>query len=123
MRSLFILLVALYLFKPLFPVVEYVMHYEYIKTNLCVNTEKPKLQCNGKCHLSKQLVAALDLDDTENPFKKNQTKEVDVFIEKQTPKLPLLYFTSENKNTFFYKNNFFLNKEQNTLFKPPICLI
>lgn len=98
------------------------MHYEYIAANLCINKEKPKLQCNGKCHLSKQIVAALDLDDSENPFKKNQSQEVDVFCEKITFEVPLKNLTYKRKKQPFYKNAFFLNQKQNTLFKPPIFL-
>lgn len=28
---------------------------DYIATNLCENRDKPKMQCNGKCSLNKQL--------------------------------------------------------------------
>jgi len=60
---LFILLLALFL-KPILPVVDYVINYEYISKVLCENKEKPKLQCNGKCQLMKGLAKAID---TENP--------------------------------------------------------
>ena len=50
---LFILVIALFL-KPILPVVDYVINYEYISKVLCENKDKPKLNCNGKCHLAKQ---------------------------------------------------------------------
>lgn len=43
------------LLKPVFPVIDYIVNYEYISKVLCVNKAKLKLQCNGKCHLMKEL--------------------------------------------------------------------
>lgn len=47
-------------FKPVLPVVEYVVLYDYIKNELCVNKDKPEMECNGKCHLMKELAHASD---------------------------------------------------------------
>lgn len=33
----------------------YAIDYEYISKVLCINKNKPKSKCNGKCHLSKEL--------------------------------------------------------------------
>ncbi len=33
----------------------YVANKAYVAKELCVNKAKPKLKCNGKCHLAKQL--------------------------------------------------------------------
>jgi len=51
------------LLKPLFPFIEYAINKDYIVKNLCENRKKPKLNCNGKCHLMKQLKKA----GAENP--------------------------------------------------------
>ena len=44
----------------------YQLNIDYIIETYCVNKDKPQLQCNGKCHLSKQLQItnndALDAD-------------------------------------------------------------
>jgi hypothetical protein len=53
--------------KPLWPLAEYVMNYEYIATVLCENREVPEMQCNGKSYLSKML-AQQQAQDQENPF-------------------------------------------------------
>jgi hypothetical protein len=34
---------------------EFRVNRDYIAEVLCVNKDKPQLQCNGKCHLKKQL--------------------------------------------------------------------
>ena len=36
----------------------YAIDYEYISEVLCINKDKPKSKCNGKCHLAKQLKKA-----------------------------------------------------------------
>nr|WP_255669525.1 hypothetical protein [Myroides oncorhynchi] len=42
------------------PVVEYIVNYDYISTVLCVNVDKPILECNGKCYVAKELQQVLD---------------------------------------------------------------
>ncbi|PRY09714.1 hypothetical protein CLV24_11853 [Pontibacter ummariensis] len=39
------------------PVVHYSLNYAYISRVLCVNRERPQLQCYGQCHLQKNLEA------------------------------------------------------------------
>ena len=41
--------------RPVQPYVEYVLNQDYIAEFLCINKDKPELQCNGKCHLVKEL--------------------------------------------------------------------
>lgn len=77
-KSLFIL-TFLIVFKPLFPIVEYLVNYEYISKVLCVNKEKPIMACNGKCYLMSELAKSAD---TEKPIsdKKVVVKEVELFF-------------------------------------------
>lgn len=41
--------------RPVLPVFEYVVNQDYIAEYLCVNKDKPMLNCNGKCYLAKML--------------------------------------------------------------------
>ena len=41
--------------RPVMPVFEYVVNQDYIAEYLCVNKDKPMLNCNGKCYLAKML--------------------------------------------------------------------
>lgn len=41
--------------RPVIPYLEYFIDYDYIVEVLCINKEEPEIQCNGKCHLKKQL--------------------------------------------------------------------
>ena len=66
----FLCLYTLVLFKPLFPFIDYLANRDFIAKNLCENRNKPKLNCNGKCHLMKQLKKA----SAETPSDGNTTK-------------------------------------------------
>lgn len=73
MKSLVILVVALtMLFKPLWPIADYIVNYDYIVNVLCENKEQPELQCDGKCYLSKMLAEESNQND-KNPFEQRQT--------------------------------------------------
>ncbi|MGO3182408.1 MAG: hypothetical protein ACTIJ9_06195 [Aequorivita sp.] len=65
--------------KPLWPVLDYVANYDYIVTTLCENRDKPELECNGKCHLSKELAKEAGADD-KNPLNKTSKTEIPQFI-------------------------------------------
>lgn len=61
--------------KPFWPVVEYVVNYEYIVTTLCENRDKPEMHCKGKCHLSKELAKEAGNTD-KNPFSQSSKSEI-----------------------------------------------
>ena len=37
--------------KPIAPFVEYAINYDYISKILCINKDKPAMNCKGKCQL------------------------------------------------------------------------
>ncbi len=74
MKQFTILFVALLmLIKPLWPVGEYIMNYDYIVNVLCENKDKPRVNCDGKCYLMK-LMAEESGQKEKNPFENQQTK-------------------------------------------------
>ncbi len=68
----------LFLLKPVLPVLSYVLNYQYIVENLCINREKPKLACEGKCHLAKEIAKEVE---NEQSTKESSKKEAKVFFE------------------------------------------
>lgn len=58
--------------KPVQPYVEYVLNQDYIAEFLCINKDKPQLQCNGKCHLVKEI---------EKQKEKNPLKSLSISLE------------------------------------------
>jgi hypothetical protein len=55
-------LYLLVLVLPSVPVLEYLINYNYIVSELCENRDKPVLTCNGKCYLADQVEKQLNLD-------------------------------------------------------------
>ncbi|MFN8438574.1 MAG: hypothetical protein U0V72_13205 [Cytophagales bacterium] len=51
--SIFAIVLQMFL-KPLL-LHDYKLHKTFIANNFCVNKSKPKLKCEGKCHLKKQM--------------------------------------------------------------------
>lgn len=41
--------------RPVLPLVNYAVNYEYIVKNLCENRNNPASLCKGKCYLGKEL--------------------------------------------------------------------
>jgi hypothetical protein len=75
MKNVILILVFAIILKPVFPVVEYVTNYNYITKVLCINKSKPKLQCNGKCHLMKELAKASESEKPIHSDKKDNVKQ------------------------------------------------
>ena len=46
---------VLLLIKPFNPFIEYTLNQKYIAEVLCINKDKPQLDCQGTCYLNKQL--------------------------------------------------------------------
>ena len=55
------------LIKPLVPILDYVINYNYIKTVLCVNKDKPEMHCNGQCHLKQMIKKETQEENSNNP--------------------------------------------------------
>ena len=122
MKSAIILFVALtMLLKPLWPVADYIVNYDYIVNVLCENKDKPQLNCDGKCYLAKQLAKELE-DDGKNPFEQRQ-----VTVEQVHPiyyqsldgfEFPALFCLS-SKNLVGYSKTLFSSPHILSLIEPP----
>ncbi|HAY3550375.1 hypothetical protein KRE40_13510 [Elizabethkingia meningoseptica] len=66
-------------FRPVLPLIDYGVNYDYIVSKLCENRTKPQVLCNGKCYLVKELAKTSDT----MPKQENQKISIgfiDVFI-------------------------------------------
>ena len=63
-------------FRPLIPLVEYAVNYDYISAVLCINKSKPELHCNGKCYLSKELAKTNNSDSSPLNKTKNSGQKI-----------------------------------------------
>jgi hypothetical protein len=71
---IFILLFVIVL-KPILPVIDYVVNFNYFSKVLCENKVKPKLNCNGKCQLMKELAKASEQEKPINSDTKDNSKQ------------------------------------------------
>lgn len=69
MKQVIFLIVTLIVFRPVVPVMDYLIDYEYISTVLCINKDKPELECNGKCFLMQELAKVADEQQHESTKK------------------------------------------------------
>lgn len=99
----FIIIYLSYVFRVVFPFVDYIINYDYIVNVLCIEKDNPENNCHGKCHLSKELQKQVD-----ESLNKDKTVVID-FI-----KIPhVLEFISVNLSVLKIKSKYSLEQ-----FKP-----
>ncbi|UII80410.1 hypothetical protein [Flagellimonas sp. CMM7] len=103
MKNIAIILFSLsILAKPLYPIAEYIVNYDYIVNNLCENKDKPVLNCDGKCYLSK-LIAKESKESEKNPFgeKQSQTEVQHIFYYKLSSQIDFVGDLSQSSKDNF----------------------
>lgn len=109
--------------KPVLPVVDYVVNYEYISKVLCVNKAKPKLKCNGKCHLMKELAKTSESETPIPSSKKIAYHELEVlfFEEIKSFKITSIYFDKKQivNNNYSDLYSYLIS---DSVFRPPIFI-
>jgi len=100
MKQIILILTFAMLFKPVWPMVEYIVNYDYIVENLCENRSRPMLNCNGKCYLAK-ILAEESKEEEKNPFNSASSKfETPIINWNVTFKMPLKFHKSTGKNKY-----------------------
>ncbi len=95
------------------------LNQEFIAQNLCENKEKPQLECNGKCHLKKEL----DKDDERKQQDNKQQIEVLLFTPTAvdfTVKVLNSNFIEEQQHSVFEIQQK-TNGYSSAIFRPPIA--
>ncbi|WP_235892927.1 hypothetical protein [Flavobacterium franklandianum] len=122
-KKILFLLALFMLLKPILPVLEYVVNYEYISKVLCINKAQPKMQCNGKCHLMKEMAKASEKEAPISSDKKMAPQQIEVlfFQEIKSFKIASIYFyNKQNINSNYSNLYFYLNSA--SVFHPPIFI-
>ena len=108
------------LVKPVIPLLEYVVFYDYIKNELCVNKENKAMGCNGKCHLKKELARASEQDKNASH---NFSVESNVVFYQDFHDFSIVYtLLIATKPHNFYYNNLYSQSFYKVLIKPPVYL-
>jgi hypothetical protein len=122
-KKILFLLALIMSLKPVLPVIDYVVNYDYISKVLCINKAKPKLQCNGKCHLMKELAKTSESETPISSNKKIASHELEVlfFEEIKSFKITSIYFDKNQLLNSNYSELYsYLNSD--SVFRPPIFI-
>lgn len=105
--------------RPIVPVIEYCVNYDYIKNVLCINKDNPEKDCNGKCHLQKQLSDVAKENSEKSPIK-TTTEEVSILFSQEI--IPFNFsataLTSSDKKVANYTHHYFFQFSM-AAFHPP----
>jgi len=121
LKSFLFLFTLFIVFKPVFPIVEYIVFYDYISTELCENRDEPELECNGTCHLKKELSKVAD---SENPIstEKNNRPLIEFshlfFVDFKAFNLTILYETTTQEHLVY--QNLYSLLITDSIFHPPV---
>ena len=107
--------------RPVLPMLDYLVRYEYYAKVLCVNKDKPEMKCNGQCHLSKELKKVAEPVQQEDQKVPVPTVNLDDYpitlIYKSLADIPLFpVFYTEKGGRY---QNFSAEFNVNDVFHPP----
>jgi hypothetical protein len=96
--------------------IDFKLNQDYIAKVLCINREKPQLECNGQCILMEKMK---NTQDSENPEQSQSSKSqlLEIFSELTTIFHPLIFPTVEEK--FFEYTEQALVSYLSQIFHPP----
>jgi len=80
--------------RPLMPIIEYQLNYDYITTILCENVDRPYLECNGKCYLIDRISETSKESQEQNTM---PTIDIDDY-----PVSPIVKFSMYFKTSSFF---------------------
>ena len=103
--------------KPVEPILQYCFNYNYIVEVLCVNKDKPRLNCNGKCYLRKQLQKQND-DNSPTKTQNIQLKNYPIGFIEIAKIIQPQHFNFNSKSNYFYLNYYSFLSE-NIPLQPP----
>ena len=114
---LLLAIIALHTFSSFVIKAEYLLNIDYITSVLCVNKEKPKLKCNGKCYLAKKLSEDQN-HDQQSPANTKEKFDIQLFYLPNPFKLANVH--SEEKSEYYDHDEHFYSAFLHPIFHPPI---
>lgn len=114
-KIILLLFMMLYFFKPIIPLASYVIQYDYIVNELCVNKDDASKNCNGKCHLMKGVGEMSDKESNDYKFPVFETIQFVVPI--VSVEFPHVTAASQTSVPDMYSNSYVSTSLDNT--SPP----
>ena len=121
MKKIIIIVVFSILLKPILPVVDYIINYDYISKVLCENKTKPELKCNGKCHLIKELAKVADNEKPISSDKKTySSQQIELLFFNEITEISFRQIYFHNKTSIGDNNaNLYFHSVSCSVFHPP----
>lgn len=109
-------------FRPLVPVVEYVLNYDQIVREFCINRENQEMMCNAKCYLFGELAKTSGADSSEG-VSSHTVKIQEIYIYSESLILNNLEFEiSKKKMIINHFQNLYDFRFLETVFHPPLYI-
>lgn len=102
------------------PVVDYIINYDYISTQLCENIDKPVLKCNGKCHLKKELASEAKKDNSKSNEQKSNSITFEILYCENLSDFTFHKLNQIEKRVFTQYNCIYFQSNSTSIFHPPI---
>lgn len=108
------------IFRPIVPLLDYAINYEYISKVLCVNKDAPEKKCNGKCHLKKKLNGVFEEGKSSSSEKSVKLVEIElIYFEHYSPIDFTAFDFKIKKNIFSVYSNLYAFEWHKDFFHPP----
>lgn len=124
MKSFLVMLLLVFVFKPVLPVVGFIVNYDYIKNELCENRDRPEMHCDGNCFLKKELAKTAEENNAISTLTKSisfpfQWLHLPLNLEIS---LPLISPPINSKETSNYHQLLYQFDLISLLFRPPVYI-
>jgi hypothetical protein len=107
-------------FKPVLPFLDYAFNYDYIAKVLCINKDKPKLKCNGKCYLMQQLAKNAEEDSSKENLPKKVEFQLLFFQDSRLLEFEVLTQPINKQSSTLWVSQSYKKRYIDALFRPPI---
>lgn len=120
MNRLVVILALILFFKPLLPVFGYLINYEHVAKELCINKEDKASHCHGKCQLKSELAKASDNheDGTDKKFK---AADYELLYIENVPEYVFVKITIGLNIVLDSYRDMYCSRIYNSIFHPPSC--
>jgi len=123
MKNILVYFLAILICLPLFSKVSVVLvwkiNQKYIIENLCVNKTKPKLKCNGKCHLMSNLNDIRKEPNAPMPEKVKELKLQPIISVLLQEVFDVPYINMHTAYAVNYDENYLDRLSDKSIFVPP----
>lgn len=97
---------------------QYSINKDFIAANLCENVAKPQLQCEGKCHLKKQVEKNTDTPNPSGEKSSGKVISIDCFLESDDSLSQICCFSQGEFYSYYY--NLYTHLHSSLIFHPPL---